>query len=188
MGIMTEDKIVMKGITEIKPYVRNPRKNEKTVELLCEWIPRVGFNVPIVIDQNGIIVKGHARYFAAIKLGMEQVPCIITHADEEAVKVDRITDNKIAEYSDWMDEELSEEIDEIKTKIDFSGLGFPRVDFSDMPSEAEIASQRDEISENEELVAEEAERPQNSNSVPHKYYKFICKHCGHVMFIRADEV
>ena len=63
------NQIVMKKISEVKPYVRNPRKNDKTVNLLVEIIPKVGFNVPLVIDRNGIIVKGHARYAAAIRLG-----------------------------------------------------------------------------------------------------------------------
>mgnify|MGYP001154226043 CR=1 FL=1 len=50
------NQIVMKKISEVKPYVRNPRKNDKTVNLLVEIIPKVGFNVPLVIDRNGIIV------------------------------------------------------------------------------------------------------------------------------------
>ena len=72
------NQIVMKKISEVKPYVRNPRKNDKTVNLLVEIIPKVGFNVPLVIDRNGIIVKGHARYSAAIRLGMEEIPCVVT--------------------------------------------------------------------------------------------------------------
>ena len=76
------NQIVMKKISEVKPYVRNPRKNDKTVNLLVEIIPKVGFNVPLVIDRNSIIVKGHARYAAAIRLGMEEIPCVVT--DDQA--------------------------------------------------------------------------------------------------------
>ena len=50
------NQIVMKKISEVKPYVRNPRKNDKTVNLLVEIIPKVGFNVPLVIDRNHEIV------------------------------------------------------------------------------------------------------------------------------------
>ncbi len=56
------NKIVMKKLNEIKPYFKNPRKNDKTVEMLVKVIPQVGFNVPILIDKDGVIVKGHARY------------------------------------------------------------------------------------------------------------------------------
>ena len=133
--MLIEDKIVQKRINEIRPYVRNPRRNEKTVELLCKLIPKVGFNVPIVIDEKGIIVKGHARYGAAIRLGMETVPCIVSHASPEAIKADRITDNKISEFSEWINDEVLKEIESIKTDIDFSELGFPAVRFDGMPSE-----------------------------------------------------
>ena len=112
-------RIVMKKISEIKPYVRNPRKNDKTVNLLVEIIPKVGFNVPLVIDRNGVIVKGHARYAAAIRLGMEEVPCVVTDADEETIKLDRLADNRISEFSEWINDELLHEIDMLNLDFDF---------------------------------------------------------------------
>lgn len=133
-NIIVENEIVMKPIQEIKPYIRNPRKNDKTVELLCKVIPKVGFNVPLVIDEKGIIVKGHARFTAAIRLGMTELPCIVTHADEEAIKADRITDNKISEFSEWLNEELLHEVDMINLDIDFTELGLPSISLDDMPT------------------------------------------------------
>ena len=50
--------IVIKKTGEIKPYWRNPRRNEATVSALMEIIPKVGFNVPILIDNDNVIVKG----------------------------------------------------------------------------------------------------------------------------------
>lgn len=216
--IMVENQIVMKKINEIKPYVRNPRKNDKTVELLCKIIPKVGFNVPLVIDENGIIVKGHARFTSAIRLGMQEVPCIITHADPEAIKADRIADNKISEFSEWVNDELMHEIDMIDLDFDFSELGFPKVSFDDIPTiedfGAEISSDGDvEISDEQrqKLYAEFLEKQAQENAVevqmtsekeiksaqkqqgqvatpPPKYYKCVCEKCGHVMFINANDV
>ena len=199
MGVMTEDKIVMKRINEIRPYMRNPRNNQKTVELLCELIPVVGFNVPIVIDEKGIIVKGHARFAAAIRLGMEKVPCIVTHADPGAVRVDRITDNKIAEYSQWMNEELAEEIESIHSGVDFSELGFPTVKFEGMPEHTmppEGPQSPVETFEGHEGKVDWEKEPEGGNkasegirlSVPKKYYKCVCKDCGHVMFVEASKL
>lgn len=155
--IRIENEIVMKRLNEIKPYIRNPRKNDKTVELLCKIIPKVGFNVPLVIDENGIIVKGHARFTAAIRLGMEEVPCIITHADPEAIKADRIADNKISEFSEWVNEELMHEIDMIDFDFDFSELGFPKVSFDDIPS-AEEFEESLQVDEGHEISQEERQR------------------------------
>lgn len=214
--IKVEKDIVMKKISEIKPYVRNPRKNAKTVELLCKIIPKVGFNVPLVIDQNGIIVKGHARYAAAIKLGMQELPCIISHADEDAIKADRIADNKISEFSEWVNEEVMHELDMIDFDFDFSELGFPKVSFDDIPSaedfmpdendgaevdeetrkrlyEEFLAKQAEENAVEVEMASQSeikaAERAQkNVASAPPKYYKCVCEKCGHIMFVRESDI
>ena len=95
------DEIIMVPIDKIIPYEKNPRKNSKTVELLVKVIPKVGFNVPLVLDTENVIVKGHARWLAAKQLGMTEVPCIYSYADPETIKADRIaarcfTDNEAA--------------------------------------------------------------------------------------------
>lgn len=192
MGMIVEDKIVFKKLSEIKPYVRNPRRNEKTVELLCKLIPKVGFNVPIVIDEKGIIVKGHARYKAAIRLGMDEVPCIVTHADEDSIKIDRITDNKISEFSEWMSEDVLEEIESIDTDIDFSELGFMNVELDDVPSEmppeAHRSPQEDFQDEGGINGLPEVKKPVEERTEPKKYYKCVCPDCGHVMFVEASKL
>lgn len=93
--------IVNIPVNEIIPYWRNPRRNDKTVDALVEVIQKNGFNVPIVVDKNNVVVKGHARLKAAKRLGMETVPCIVSDAPEDVIKADRISDNKIQELSAW---------------------------------------------------------------------------------------
>ncbi len=216
--IMIEKQIVMKKLSEVKPYVRNPRKNDKTVELLCKIIPKVGFNVPLVIDEKGIIVKGHARFTAAIRLGMQEVPCIITHADEEAIKADRIADNKISEFSEWVNEDLMHEIDSIDLDFDFSELGFPKVSFDGIPTAEDFAEDLQQEAghaisdeERQKLYAEFLEKQAQENAqevqmtskkalenaqeaqkqvagAPPKYYKVVCEKCGHIMFVREGDI
>lgn len=124
--------IVMIDTDKIKPYIRNARKNDETVMKLCEIIPKVGFNQPIVIDKNNVIVKGHSRWKAAVKLGMEKVPCIISENDDETNKLDRLADNKIQEFSLWDDEILSTELASINLDdIQIEDFGF---DLSDLVS------------------------------------------------------
>lgn len=186
--MLVEDKISFRKVSEIRPYARNPRRNEKTVELLCQLIPKVGFNVPLVVDEKGVIVKGHARYAAAIRLGMQELPCIVSHADPEAIKLDRITDNKISEFSEWVNEDVLKEIESINTDIDFSGLGFPVVDLSGAPQGLSDASRdvggtsyRSETERGLEGRSEPQMKPQQKK----KYYKCVCPDCGHVMFVEA---
>lgn len=203
MSVQIENEIIMRPINTVRPYVRNPRKNNKTVELLCKIIPRVGFNVPLVIDEKGIIVKGHARFTAAIRLGMQEVPCIITHADEEAIKADRITDNKISEFSEWVTDELMQEINEMD--FDLSDIGLPKLDLDDVPTVDTVnddlkKDERPVISEekrqqlyeefrkeqSEAQVAETMQALEDFGNTP--YYKCVCDKCGYTMFIKEGEL
>lgn len=211
--IEVSKKIVMKPISEVKPYVRNPRKNEKTVKLLVDIIPKVGFNVPLVIDKNGIIVKGHARYAAAIQLGMDSVPCVVTDADEEAIKLDRIADNKISEFSEWVTDELLHEVDMLNIDFDLTELGLPSVAFDDIPEpdfgepegngednaeraekyrkflEAQQAKEEARL-ESAVKRAEEQATPEavaEQNKKYQKYWKVVCPDCGKVIFVKEGE-
>lgn len=135
--------IINKKIEEIKPYERNPRKNDEAVKYVAESIKQFGFKVPIIIDKDGIIVAGHTRYKASRELGLEEVPCIIADdLSKEQIKAFRIADNKVAEKSEWDFELLGEELDEI-LDIDMSDFGFD-LDF-DIEEEKEIIE--DEVPE-----------------------------------------
>jgi hypothetical protein len=202
-------KIVMKPITEVKPYVRNPWKNEKTVKLLVDIIPKVGFNVPLVIDKNGIIVKGHARFAAALQLGMTEVPCVVTDADEEAIKLDRIADNKISEFSEWVTDDLLHEIDMLNIDFDLEELGLPSTGFDDIPEpdfdepkgdperaekykkflEEQRAREEARLEKRIEKAEEQAtpEAVAEENKKYQKYWKVVCPDCGKVIFVKEGE-
>ena len=116
--------IVSRSIDSIKPYEKNPRKNDDAVKYVAESIKQFGFKVPIVIDQDGIIVAGHTRYKAAKKLKMDEVPCIIADdLTEEQVKAFRLADNKVSEKAEWDFDLLGEELDDI-LNIDMDAFGF----------------------------------------------------------------
>ena len=116
--------IVIKKTEEIKPYWRNPRRNEATVSALMEIIPKVGFNVPILIDNDNVIVKGHARYAACVRLGIKEIPCIVSKNTEEQNKLDRLADNKISELAEWDTSELRYELEQLSVDVDLKTIGF----------------------------------------------------------------
>ena len=128
-----EMQIVEKNIRDIKPYKKNPRKNDAAVPYVQNSIKTFGFKVPIVIDGGGEIVAGHTRYKAALNLGMETVPCII--ADDltpEQIKAFRLADNRTAELAQWDFELLDGELADI-LEIDMSEFGFETVEEEDDP-------------------------------------------------------
>ena len=106
--------IIEKNLKDIKPYERNPRKNDNAVEYVANSIKEFGFQQPIVIDKNGVIVAGHTRYKASKKLGLEKVPCIIADdLTDEQIKAYRLADNKVSEKSEWDFDLLNNELSEI---------------------------------------------------------------------------
>lgn len=117
-------------IDELIPYENNPRKNDKSVDYVANSISQFGFKVPIVIDCNGTIVAGHTRYKAAVKLGMETVPCIIADdLTEEQIRAFRLADNKTSELSQWDMDLLAGELNGI-LDLDMSDFGFEDLELS----------------------------------------------------------
>lgn len=138
--------LVQKPISELKPYEKNPRVNDKAVDYVANSIKEFGFKVPIVIDKDGVIVAGHTRLKAAEKLGLESVPTITADdLTEEQIKAFRIADNKTAEFSEWNFDFLAEEIQDIND-IDMTLFG---VDLSAFDEEQEI--EEDNFSENDDI-------------------------------------
>lgn len=116
--------IIYKSTNEIEPYENNPRNNNEAIEKVAASITDYGFRVPIVIDSNNIIVAGHTRYKAALKIGCESVPCIvIDDLTPEQIRAYRLIDNKTAEYSSWNFEMLEKELKSLD--IDISEFEFP---------------------------------------------------------------
>ena len=117
-SIVMDIKIIYKPTDKIVPYENNPRLNDEAVEPVANSIKQFGFKVPIIIDSSNVIVAGHTRLKAAKQLGMDKVPCIVADdLTEEQIKVFRLADNKVSEFSSWDYEKLEEELNNIGFKI-----------------------------------------------------------------------
>lgn len=116
-------KITERKIGELIPYENNPRYNDEAVDYVAKSIKEFGFNVPIVIDKDNVIVAGHTRLRAAEKLGLEKVPCVtVNNLTDEQIKAYRLVDNKTAEMSEWDYDLLEMELEAID--MDMSEYGF----------------------------------------------------------------
>lgn len=62
------------ALSDITPYENNPRNNEEAVEKVANSIKEFGFNQPIVVDKDNVIIVGHTRYLAAQELGLTEAP------------------------------------------------------------------------------------------------------------------
>lgn len=125
---MDKLKIEYVDINSIKPYKKNPRKNEDAIPYVMESIKQFGFKNPVILDKNNVIVAGHTRIESAKRLGITEIPCI--YADDltdEQVKAFRLADNKVAEKSLWDYTKLDEELDNI-LDIDMSMFDFENIE------------------------------------------------------------
>jgi len=114
-------KIEMVPIERVIPYARNPRVNtEKAISAVAGSLKQFGFRQPIVVDHEMVIVVGHTRLLAAQRLGMKEVPVHVAEGlTAEEIKAYRITDNKVAEFSEWDEGLLKLEM------VDLQNAGYP---------------------------------------------------------------
>jgi len=89
-------------ITSVKPYEKNPRFNDDAVDAVAKSIKEFGWQQPIVIDSEMVVIAGHTRLKAAERLGLTEVPVIVAdNLTPEQVKAYRIADNKTGELAEW---------------------------------------------------------------------------------------
>jgi len=99
-------------IGKLIPYEFNNRNHpEEQVNRIANSISEFGFNQPIVIDEDNIILVGHGRYAAAKKLGLDKVPVLKkTGLSDTQKKAYRILDNKLQNDSTWSFDNLELEL------------------------------------------------------------------------------
>ncbi len=85
-------------IENVRPYPGNAKlHDEPQIKSIARSIEKFGFDVPIVVDGEGLIIKGHGRRLAAILLGMSHVPVIVrTDLTAKEANASRIADNRVA--------------------------------------------------------------------------------------------
>src|SRR5437870_10333803 len=107
--------IEMRPLSSIKPYANNPRINDPGVDAVAASIRQFGFRQPVVVDEQGVIIVGHTRYKAALKLGLQEVPVHVAVGLTAAqAKAYRLADNQTATLSQWDDDKLPLELAELQ--------------------------------------------------------------------------
>ena len=145
-------------ITNVHPYVRNPRAHsEAEVKQLAGHILRHGFNKPIEVDEEGVILCGHRRLAAAFVLGLTEVPVIQHRHLDAAQKAEyRIADNQLTLEGEWDTKALAAEFASITQaggELQFTGFSEREID------EALAAFERETYGFDEPPVPEPPETP-----------------------------
>ncbi len=203
-------------LSDIFPYYDNPRDNTNAVEPTKESIKRFGFVKPILVDKAGVIIAGHTRYVAAYQLGMEFVPVVYSDMDDEMAKKYRILDNKLAEKSSFDEDQLLEELRNMKAPNEMQAFFFEDIDQMLNFSLDSINQQAEEYGgfnedysqveeENFEAPSEEGDASGEETSADEEdpakdlfvlkeredgshYMKVVCPYCGNVETIEIEDV
>lgn len=116
---------------------------------MASSINEYGFQQPIVVDKNMVVVVGHTRLMGAKKLGLKKVPTVIADLSETQAKAYRIADNRINEDSTWDMELLNLEIaglSEVDFDLDLLGFDSSELD-KFLVNDEEYLTDEDEVPE-----------------------------------------
>lgn len=131
-------------VANLIPYARNSRTHsDAQVAQVAASIVEFGFTNPVLVDESGGVIAGHARILAARQLGIEAVPTIVLRGLTEAQRrAYVIADNRLALSAGWDAELLRVEVqDLLAADFDLQLLGFETQELSDiLAAPEEVAS------------------------------------------------
>jgi hypothetical protein len=156
-------KMEMWDTATLIPYDNNVKKHDLTqVAKIATSIQKSGWDQPIVVDRNGVIIKGHGRRLAALELGIKRVPVIVrSDLTDEQVKVARLADNRVA-MSDYDPEMLRLELSSLEESMtgifDDKELDFMNADLGAMNVGAFVDDMALVVADQKEDLAERTAR------------------------------
>ena len=118
--------VTQRPLHSIRPYANNPRVNDAGVDAVAISIREFGFRQPIVVDEEGVIIVGHTRYKAALKLGLERVPVHVANGLTPA-QVEGLPDcgQPDRHVGQWDEDRLTAELMALQeTDVDLNVIGF----------------------------------------------------------------
>jgi DNA modification methylase len=138
---MHSQELESRKIGAIRPHPKNVRTHSrKQLDRLVESIREFGFTSPILLDEDNVILAGHARWQAAREAGLKVVPVIVIRGLSEAKKRAYVlADNKIAELAGYDRPALAAELEELSAllaeeDLDLSLTGFDPADAESDPA------------------------------------------------------
>lgn len=148
------------NINDIIPYPMNPRDNVDAVYAVESSIEKFGYQQPIIVTKEHVVIAGHTRLKALKAMGVKEVPVIVSNLSAEDADAYRLADNKTGEIAQWNYEMLESELDRLKEQYDMGEFGF---------SDEDIEQGQDDMAEE---MKKEADVPP-----PERQYKVVidCK-------------
>jgi ParB-like chromosome segregation protein Spo0J len=148
----------------VVPYEGNPRIiSETAVEKVAASLTEFGWQQPLVVDEEGVVIAGHTRLLAAQRLELAEVPVHVARGlAPEKVAAYRLMDNRSADEAQWHFDLLQHELEQLLAlDYDASLTGFDELEIATLPTSDGVG-----FPEYDESVADEVEM-------------ITCPKCGH---------
>lgn len=148
--------VIEKPLADLQPSPNRTRITlPEQLEKVISSIRTFGLVMPVLIDQNDVVVSGHVLCEAAEQLGFESVSCIsVEHLDEAEIEALALALNRVGETGAWDADVLRERMIRLESEgIDLTSTGFtlPEIDqIMLLPQSAEGDSDADEFEEDED--------------------------------------
>lgn len=128
-------------LDKLVPYELNSKiHDEAQIKKIAESIKQFGWDQPIVVDKDFVIIKGHGRRLAAISLGAKAVPVLVrSDLTPDQVRAARLADNRVAVSgidTELLKKELAELDYDLGGFFDSKELSFLEAELSDMNFDA----------------------------------------------------
>tara|TARA_Y100000033_G_scaffold11549_1_gene10735 strand:+ start:1846 stop:2445 length:600 start_codon:yes stop_codon:yes gene_type:complete len=185
---------------DLSVYAKNARVHpEAQIQSLASAIERFGFTQPIIVNDKLTILAGHARFEAARRIGLEQIPCrVVSGLSAAEQKAYVIADNKISEESSWDYDMLLEEIssihgldldDDLNRLLDFSGF-IPETDSETGYKPETNPSQGVGLNVTGETIDREQQKlsGQYTDKAQQNLVSVVCPHCDESFTIDRDNL
>ena len=160
-------KIITLTVGDLKKYENNPRIDTGGSAMVGDSIKDLGYQSPIIVTKDNVIVSGHTRLKAIKKLGYPDdtpIDVKLFEGTADQAKAFRLIDNKTSEGTGWDFELLEVETEGIDMNLD---SWFPELELDDAPEEdAGI-----------DAVVETTDMEVPAPSEPKKK-TIVCPHCG----------
>lgn len=128
--------ITLVPLTDIHLPTRQIKSHpERQIAQIADSIRAYGFNDPVAVDEDNVVIEGVGRVLAARKLGLDTIPAIrLQHLTEGQKRAYRIAHNKIAQNTGFDLDALRQEFDELcRLDKDLSSLtGFEPIEIEEL--------------------------------------------------------
>jgi hypothetical protein len=124
--IVSPDRIESLPTADLVPYARNARTHsDAQVEQIVASIQEFGFTNPVLIGADNGIIAGHGRVLAALRMGLERVPCVrLGHLSDAQRRAYVLADNQLALNAGWDEDLMASELQWLDTEgADISLIG-----------------------------------------------------------------